>query len=216
MGERTPLALLDAPASGRMAVGEAHHQPRRGADRRSRPGSSSPPTGWRPPATATRTRRCSIPSRRSASSSARRWASRFRSARIRCRCARSWEEDGHGEAGDRAAVADRHRLRALRRRAPHADAATAARRGGRRNRTAPDRPRRRARIASAARRWRRCIGVSGDVRAGCRCRACCKAFFGAIQQLNARADPRLPRPLRRRPVRHGLRDELRRAMSASR
>ena len=33
MGERTPLAALDAPASGRMAVGEAHHQPARRADR---------------------------------------------------------------------------------------------------------------------------------------------------------------------------------------
>ena len=33
MGERTPLAALDAPASGRMAVGEAHHQPAGRADR---------------------------------------------------------------------------------------------------------------------------------------------------------------------------------------
>ena len=33
VGERTPLASLDAPASGRMAVARGHHQPAGGADR---------------------------------------------------------------------------------------------------------------------------------------------------------------------------------------
>ena len=58
IGERTPLALIDAPASGRMAVGEALTNlasRRRGAFAT----SSSPPTGWRPPASPARTPRCS-------------------------------------------------------------------------------------------------------------------------------------------------------------
>ena len=42
-----------------------------------------------PPATPARTRRCSTPCARSRSSSAPRWASRFRSARTRCRCRRA-------------------------------------------------------------------------------------------------------------------------------
>ena len=49
MGERTPLAAVDAPASGRMAVGEAHHQPARRADRAAR-ASSCRATGWPPAA----------------------------------------------------------------------------------------------------------------------------------------------------------------------
>ena len=48
MGERTPLALIDAPASGRMAVAEAITNIAAAAWRGS-PTSSSRRTGWRPP-----------------------------------------------------------------------------------------------------------------------------------------------------------------------
>jgi phosphoribosylformylglycinamidine synthase len=49
MGERTPLALLNAPASGRMAVGGGHHQHRRRRHRTTSATSNCPPTGWRRP-----------------------------------------------------------------------------------------------------------------------------------------------------------------------
>ena len=88
MGERTPLAALDAPASGRMAVGEAITNllaapielPRvklslqlDGGLRRAGRGRGAVRHGARPWAW----------------SCARRWASACRSARIRCRCARA-------------------------------------------------------------------------------------------------------------------------------
>ena len=56
MGERTPLALLDAPASGRMAVGEAITNLAAAPHRDARATSSCRPTGWPPPATRARTR----------------------------------------------------------------------------------------------------------------------------------------------------------------
>ena len=65
MGERTPLALIDAPASGRMAVGEALTNIAAAAIGDARATSSCRPTGWRRPATPARTRRCSTPCARS-------------------------------------------------------------------------------------------------------------------------------------------------------
>ena len=90
MGERTPLALLDGPAAGRMAIGEALHQPgcrprmrrprqgravgqldgARGAPRRGRQASTTPCAPW-------------------AWSSVPRSACASRSARTPCPCARS-------------------------------------------------------------------------------------------------------------------------------
>ena len=59
MGERTPLAALDAPASGRMAVGEAI------TNLLAAPielgASSSAATGWRPAASPAKMRRCTTP-----------------------------------------------------------------------------------------------------------------------------------------------------------
>ena len=47
IGERTPLALIDAPASGRMAVGRGADEHRRGRHRATSATSSFPRTGWR-------------------------------------------------------------------------------------------------------------------------------------------------------------------------
>lgn len=84
MGERTPLALLDAPASGRMAIGETSPTwlPRKSA---SCPTSSCRPTGCPRPATRVKTRACTTPSRLSAWSCAPSWASPSRSAKTPCR-----------------------------------------------------------------------------------------------------------------------------------
>ena len=85
MGERTPLASLDAPASGRMAVAEAltNLWPRRS----SWSASSSAPTGWRPVVSPAKTPRFTTPSKPWAWNCARRWASASRWARTVCRCA---------------------------------------------------------------------------------------------------------------------------------
>ena len=58
MGERTPLAVIDAPASGRMAVGEAHHQLARGIGRARRRQAVGQLDG-RVRGSRARTRRCS-------------------------------------------------------------------------------------------------------------------------------------------------------------
>jgi phosphoribosylformylglycinamidine synthase len=55
MGERTPLALLDAPASGRMAIGETLTNIAASRIARS-PTSSCRPTGWPLPVTRAKTR----------------------------------------------------------------------------------------------------------------------------------------------------------------
>ena len=49
IGERTPLALIDAAASGRMAVAEAVTNIAASGVARPVATSSSPRTGWRPP-----------------------------------------------------------------------------------------------------------------------------------------------------------------------
>jgi phosphoribosylformylglycinamidine (FGAM) synthase-like enzyme len=59
MGERTPLAALDAPASGRMAVGEAITNLLAAPIELSRVKLSA--TGWPPAASPARTRRCTTP-----------------------------------------------------------------------------------------------------------------------------------------------------------
>ncbi len=68
--------------------------------------SSSAATGWRPAARPVKTPRCTTPSRPSASSCARRWASACRSARTACRCAPAGDDAGRRrrEPGRRAPV----------------------------------------------------------------------------------------------------------------
>ena len=84
MGERTPLALIDAPASARMAVGEALTNI--AAAPIASFGDVKLSANWMAAAgSPARTRRCTTRCARSAWSCAPRWASAFRSARIRCR-----------------------------------------------------------------------------------------------------------------------------------
>jgi hypothetical protein len=142
MGERTPLALLDARRFGSHGGGRGDHQPGRGRCRRHRPhqalgqldgaaGHGNEDAELFDTVRGRRPRFLSLPS-----------ASRYRSARIRCRCAPSLATSrAKPKQRDRAAVPDRHRLRRGRRRAPHIDARAEARCGGRRDRTAADRPR---------------------------------------------------------------------------
>ena len=63
MGERTPVAVLDAPASGRMAIAEALTNMAAGAHRQARR-RQTPPTGWRRAACRrARMPACSTPSK---------------------------------------------------------------------------------------------------------------------------------------------------------
>ena len=98
MGERTPLALIDAPASGRMAVGEAITNLAAAGIRRTAATSSSRRTGWRPRAIRAKTPRSTTPCARSRSTLAFASAWRFPSARTRCRCARRGRTHGVDKA----------------------------------------------------------------------------------------------------------------------
>jgi phosphoribosylformylglycinamidine synthase len=112
MGERTPLALLDAAASARMAVGEGADQHRLGADRAlARREALGQLDGRRRPA-----RR----GRRAVRCGARRGHGAVPGARHRipvgkdsCRCARAGRRRAAARSRDRAAVADRLGLRAV-------------------------------------------------------------------------------------------------------
>ncbi len=95
MGERGPLAILDAPASGRMALGEALSNMASAcvgdlsrtvlsANWMAAAGHEGEDARLRP-VTKAKTRGCSTRFRRWVWRSARSWASRFRWARIRCR-----------------------------------------------------------------------------------------------------------------------------------
>ena len=75
IGERTPLAVIDGPASGRLAIAEAIGF-RTFASR---------PIGWRLPGSPARTVRCLIRYAPSGWSCARNWVSPFRWARTPCR-----------------------------------------------------------------------------------------------------------------------------------
>jgi phosphoribosylformylglycinamidine synthase len=84
MGERTPLAMLDAPASGRMAVGEAITNLL--AARWNCPASSCPPIGWPLVARLAKTPLCMRRSKPWAWSCAPRWASPSLWVKIRFPC----------------------------------------------------------------------------------------------------------------------------------
>ena len=186
MGERTPLALIDAPASGRMAVGEALTNIAAAPIARPRRTSSSRPTGWRPPAIPARTPR--------SSTRCARWRMELCPAlgiaipvgKDSLSMRTTWHDGRRDEGGHRAAVADRLGLRA--------GATTRAARSRRScARTAGatelvlDRPRRAARTGSAARRSRRCYGAAR--RRGARprrSRRAARRSSRAIQALDAR------------------------------
>jgi phosphoribosylformylglycinamidine synthase len=87
MGERTPLAAIDAPASGRMAVAEAITNLLAAPIELPRVKLSA---NWMAACgEPAKTPRCTPPSRPWAWSCARRWASPFPWARTACPCARS-------------------------------------------------------------------------------------------------------------------------------
>ena len=100
MGERTPVALLDAPASGRLAVGEALTNIAAASIARPRRWCGCRQTGWPPPGVPGEDERLYDTVRGGQRPVPRAAASRSRSARIRCRCrpagrrrrphARSW------------------------------------------------------------------------------------------------------------------------------
>ena len=172
--------------------------PRR-RSRRSR-ASSSRPTGWPRPARPARTRRSSTPSRRWRSTCARSSASASRSARTRCRCAPTWQEDGRKREVVAPLSLDRLGLRAVRRRARHADAAAADRRGRDRRSCSSTSPAGRHRLGGSI--LAQVFGQTGDeapdVDEPARHPGALRGARGAAR---GRARARLPRPLRRRPVR---------------
>ena len=88
MGERTPLALDRCACVGTHGCRRSHHEHRRRGRSPSSPTSSCRRTGWRRLGIRARTPRSTIPCARSRWNCARRSASAFRSARIRCRCGR--------------------------------------------------------------------------------------------------------------------------------
>ena len=152
MGERTPVAIHDGPASARMAVARGAHQYRSGRRRRA---DGHPPIGELDGGGRPRRRRLRALRRwcaRSARSSVRHWASRSRSARTPYLCARFGGTRRQREGGDGARVADRVRVRTGRGHAAHADARAPTER---RLRAGTDRPRATARNGSAARASRR-------------------------------------------------------------
>ena len=159
MGERTPLALLDAPASGRMAVGEAITN-LAAARHRATVGDVKLSANWMaPPATPARTPRCSTRCARSAMELCPALGIAIPVGKDSLSMRTTWRDGGAEQGGDRAAVADRLRLRAGRRRARRrCTPQLRARRG--RDRAAADRPRRAAGTAWAARRWRRSTASS--------------------------------------------------------
>jgi len=84
MGERTPVAVLDAPASGRSRSPRRSPTSSRPISIRCRT-SACRPTGWPPAVKPARMRLSTLRCRRWARSCARSSVSRFPSARTRCR-----------------------------------------------------------------------------------------------------------------------------------
>ena len=159
MGERTPLAALDAPASGRMAVGEAItnllaapfelSRVKLSANWMAACGEPGEDAALYDTVKAVGLELCpalgiGVPVGKDSLSMRTRWT-----------------DAGGGEAGHRAGVADRHRLRHAGRRARHADAAAAA---GRHHAGAGG-PGQGQAGAWAARCWRRCRASSATKRA---------------------------------------------------
>ncbi len=202
IGERTPVALIDGPASGRMAVGEAitniaaaaiaRHRRRQALgqlDVRGRaPGRGRLPLRHREGrghGAVPRARRLHPVGKDSMSMKT------------------TWKDAGHrrGQGRHRAALAHRLGVRAGRGRAPDAHAAAAH--GPGRDGARARRPGRRAGTASAARRSRRCTGSSATRRRTWTIRRSSRPSSAPSRRSNARGQGRrLPRPLRRRALRH--------------
>ena len=185
LGERTPLALIDAGRVGAHGGGRGDDQPRRGAGGfagRSQAVGQLDGRGWR---TRARTRRCTTRCARSAWSCARRWASRIPVGKDSLSMQAQWQAGGRERRGRLAGVADRHRVRA---RSPTCGAQlTPMLRSTKARASCADRPRRRPqpprRLGPGAVHPR----PARRQRAGRRRRRrTCKAFFEAIQVRNLR------------------------------
>ena len=208
MGERTPLAALDAPASGRMAVAEAITNLLAAPIELARVKLSAA-TGWPPAAspgedaalydTVQRRRHGAVPGAR----------------HQRCRSART-AVDAHALAATGGAAKQVTspvslivtRLRDARRRARHARRRSSM---PRRHDAGAGRPRPRPACAWAARSWRRCSASSATRCPTSTIRSAAEGAGRRGQRAARRGQAAgLPRPQRRRPVGGGLRDGVRR------
>ncbi len=207
MGERTPLAVIDAPASGRMAVGEAITNLLAAPIERSS-ASSSAATGWPRAATAGRRRR------------ALRHGERGRHGAVPG--ARHQRPGRQGQPVDAHALArrggeakqvtapvspDRHRVRDDRRRAPALTPQLAARRHD----AAARRPRPRSNAHGRLDPRADDAASSATPCPTWTTRRCCARSSTRVPRLrDAGLAARVPRPQRRRPVGGGVRDGVRR------
>ena len=162
MGERTPLALIDAPASGRMAVGEAITNIAAAGDRRARRRQAVRQLDGARPAIRARTRRCTTPCARWRSTCASRSASSIPVGKDSMSMRTTWRDGGVRQAVTAPVSLIVSAFAPVRRRAPRADAAAAPRsrrHGARASRSSPTDA-----AASAARRWRRSTASSATRR----------------------------------------------------
>ena len=180
MGERAPLAVIDAPASGRMAVGEALTN-LAAAPVRTRATSSSPPTGWRRPGIAGEDAALFDTVRAVALELCPALGISIPVGKDSLSMKTTWEDGGPEEGSRRAALADRLGLRALCRRAPHAHAAAAP--GCGRDATDPGRSRRgQNRLGGSI--LAQVYGQIGDAAPDVDDAGALKRFFDAVQALN--------------------------------
>jgi phosphoribosylformylglycinamidine synthase len=106
MAERTPLAVINPPASGRMAVGEAVTNIAAAPIAIARQAEAVGELDGRLRRAGRRRGACTTRSRRSAWNCARRSASAFRWAKTRCRCAPTWKDQGVAKEVVLAGIAD--------------------------------------------------------------------------------------------------------------
>ncbi len=212
MGERTPLALIDAPASGRMAVGEAiTNIAAADIERLSKVKLSA---NWMAPAGHPGEDAALYDTVRAvAIDTCIRLGIAIPVGKDSMSMRTTWTEDGTGEGRHRAGVAHRLGVRAGARRARNADAAPAPRRGRH-----IARPARRRRRQAQARR----LGARAGVRPARRRGAGPRRSRRARRVLRLRRPPaaqrhaaRVPRRRRRRPVRDARGDGVRVALRDS-
>ena len=184
LGERPPVALLDAAAASRLAIGEAITNLAGAPIGAARRGSSCRATGWPPPVIPARTRGSTPACARRARPRSRS-ASRFPSARTRCRCARS----GTARRSSRRSRSSSPRSVP----SPTCARAVTPELTRRRRAAAARRSRRRGRAGSAAAASRRCYGQLGDTPPDLDDPARLRAFFATMQTLvaAATASPRI-------------------------
>ncbi len=183
MGERTPVALLDAAASARLAVGRGDHEHR--APRRSRRlADVKLSANWMAAAGHPgEDARLYDAVRAVGVELCPRSASPSPSARTRCRCARRGRSGDEDACRHRAALAHRHRVRAGDRRAPRAHARARPRGRDPPSSLLVDLGLGKHRLGGSA--SRRSTASSAPSRPISTIRRACRGFFAAIQELDA-------------------------------